>query len=95
MDWLTPEVLSMILGFVVPFVTSFLKDSNWSLPVKTLLCGAVSAVAAAASLLMTGEVTWANFAVNLPIVFASATAFYNLKFKDSLINKKLSETKVL
>lgn len=95
MDWLTPETVSILMGFVVMYVTSFLKNCAWSKEWKTLLCGAVSAVGAAAALFATGDVTLANFGTALPIVFASATAFYNLHFKDTKIVQELSEKKVL
>src|SRR5688572_3406374 len=94
MDWLTPELLSLIFGLIVPPLVSFLKSCDWRLEYKTLLCGAVSAVAAVASLAITGEISTANFLMNLPIVFASATAFYNLKFKDLSVNKTLTESGV-
>jgi hypothetical protein len=94
MSWLSPELLSVIFGFIVPPLVSFLKSSNWRLEYKTLLCGAVSAVAAIVSLAVTGELSVANFGVNLPIVFASATAFYNLKFRDLSLNTKMENSGV-
>ena len=94
-SWLTPELLSVILGVIVPFVTSTLKSVHWSREVKTTLCGVVSAVFAAAGLVATGDLTLASFGMHLPIVFASATAFYQLYFKDTLINKKLEVKKVI
>lgn len=95
MDWLTPELLSIVLGFVVTYVTSFLKDCAWKVEYKTLLAGVISAGAAVLSLVVTGDVSWANFGTSLPIVFATATAFYNLHFKDTTTQKSLANKKVL
>lgn len=94
-SWLTPELISVILGVIVPFVTSLLKNCDWSRETKTLLAGAVSAVFAVGGLVATGDLTLVNFGTNLPIVFASATAFYNLYFKDTTTDKKLSQAKLL
>lgn len=95
MDWLTPELVSIVMGFVVMYVTSYLKNCDWAIQNKTLLAGAVSVVGAAAALFATGDVTWAEFGTSLPIVFASATAFYNLHFKDTKLVRELNAKKVL
>jgi len=98
---MTPEILAVILGAVVVTpVTSLLKNPSWSRELKTLICGVASAIAAVASLAVTGELAfnetfWADLGKTLPIVFATATAFYNLKFKNLLANEKLENTKVL
>jgi hypothetical protein len=90
----TPEMLAVVAGFIVPPLTSFLKACDWPISYKTLVCGAVSAVFAIISMAVAGSLTLATFGTSLPIVFATATAFYNLKFKDLKVNQKLETSGV-
>lgn len=98
---MSPEILALILGAVVVTpITSLIKNPSWSREIKTIICGVASAIAAVVSLAVTGELAfdetfWSNLGQTLPIVFAAATAFYNLKFKNLLVNDKLEETKLL
>lgn len=91
---ISPEVLSVLIGLVVPAVTSFLKNPRWSRELKTLLVVAVCAVGAVGSMLVTGDLTfdsnfWGQLGASGAAVFTSATLFYNMYFKKTEANKEL------
>ncbi len=93
-----PIVLSGILGFFVPPVVSFLKNSKWPSWLKVGLSVVVSGVVAVLSLVQDGsltEVSWTQIVANVGVAFAVATAFYNAKFQDTAVNAKLEAKKVL
>lgn len=83
-------VVSVVLGFVVPFVVSWLKNLKWHKAVRVALAGAVSVVAATGSLFVQGELTsWSSLAANAAIIWGVAFANYKAWFQNTDLNAEL------
>lgn len=96
---ISPEVLSIFIGLIVPAVTSFLKNPRWNRELKTALVVVVCAVGAVGGMLVTGDLTfdtnfWGQLGASAATVFTSATLFYNMYFKKTEVNKKLESNGV-
>lgn len=94
MDNLSPDIISVLVGLIVPAIVSYLKNPNWSRQLKQGIAIAVSVVVTLASLLVTGELVFdgnflANLGASLSVVIATSTVFYNLWFKNTVTNNKL------
>lgn len=83
-------IVTILLGFVVPPVVSFLKNSGWPKWKRIVLAGAVSVAAAAGHMFVQGDVThYRDLLTNAAVVWAIATANYKLWFGNTDLNLKL------
>ena len=94
------ETWSMIVGLLVMLATSLVKNPRWTVMQKNLLFGAVSVVAAVGQLAAEGELEfdgnlWQSLVTRFGVIVATATMIYNLYFRDTAVNAKLEETKIL
>jgi predicted membrane channel-forming protein YqfA (hemolysin III family) len=81
--------ISVALGFVAPFVISFLKQTAWSLQIKLLLAFAVSAVFGAAAAYSTGALVTEDYVGAIGVVFTVSNLFYQSYFANTPINTRL------
>ena len=86
---LDPAVVSMILGFLVTFVTSLVKKYKWSGIVRTAAFAAVAVVAGVLQNL--GTLTWEDLGQSFVVIFTTAQLFYGLYFSGTKANEKLEE----
>lgn len=91
-------ILATIIGPVVSFVTSWLKERTWPDGLKVLATAGVSVVFAILVSLVEGRLVgdgWGmtrdEFLANLGVVFMSATAFYHSYFKNGSRDEKLTD----
>lgn len=89
MDYLTPEVVSVIVGLLVSLATSLVKNPNWTITEKTLVFAGVSVVAAVLQNL--GQLTVDDIAQSLVVIVTSAQLFYGLHFHKTKTNAKLEQ----
>lgn len=87
--------VSIALGFFVPAAVSYLKNTAWDKWKRIALAGALSFVAASASLFVQGELdSFKDLATNSAVVWAVATANYKLWFGNTELNLRLEESGV-
>jgi len=88
MDFISSNALplSLCLGFIMPFIVSFIKKETWSVKVKHGVSIAVAFVLAIVTTVVTGGAhvtTWAEFATTFGVIFALANVLYTQWFKDT------------
>lgn len=89
--------VAALLGVVMPFVISFLKDVTWSTQAKHAVSLAVSAVAAVGITAIDNGVdlaNWQNFVANLGIIFTVSNVVYRQYFENTALNLKVENVGV-
>lgn len=97
MDTGTALGVSAAAGVAVPFVISFLKDTEWSLKVKQLIAFVISLVVAVGVTVVDKGVSldsWQALLANLGVLFTTAQLFYTQYFSDTTLNAKLEDSGV-
>lgn len=94
------QLLSLIIGALMPIVISLLKDSGWSQALKTLTAMGVCVVVAALQVLGTAWVTHtviqrSDWVTTAGLVFSAATASYKIWFQGTSLDTTLTQKKVL
>lgn len=89
------SLVSVLIGFLVPLLVSYLKDVKWNRKVKYVLSMAVSVVAAAANMYIQGDLHhWTDLAVQAMVVWTVAQLNYKTWFGDTALNESLENTGV-
>lgn len=89
------SLVSILVGFIVPLLVSFLKDVKWSRRTKYVFSMAVSVVAAAANMFLQGELhSWFDLVVQAAVVWGVAQVNYKTWFGDTALNVTLENAGV-
>jgi hypothetical protein len=94
------EFLSLLIGALMPLVISLLKHAAWTPELKTLVALALCVIVAALEVLGSAWLThtaiprtaWLTTA---GLIFSAATASYKLYWKDTRVNRTLTNKKGL
>ena len=89
------EFLTLAFGLLVPPLVSWLKDCQMPDALKILLSLLASILAGMVTAGVSGELDWRNVAGTSAVVFTVATTVFKTFFQDSVLDKNLSEKKVL
>lgn len=92
---LTPEFWTTFVGFIVPVVIARIRTPTTTATEATIMLAVASFVLGAGGAIVTGQIDFAGqWDVNRifssgATCFTAATLFYNLKFRDTMLNAKL------
>lgn len=95
MDLNEATIVTVVLGFIAPFLISFLKNTEYSKNLKVIVAVVVSL------LLATGQVLYTNGYIDTKVVqifldiLGLATLVYKLVLEDSNVDMKLENIRVL
>lgn len=87
--------LSILFGFLLPPLVSWLKRCEWPRWGKLLLALGASLVAALASVAADGQFNWQDLAGTAGVIFTLATVLYQAWFEHTELNAALEEKQVL
>jgi hypothetical protein len=91
------ELISLLLGLLVPMLVSWYKGNTWSdrrrMLASLVICTIVGALSALTThtLVFHETMTLNDWLTNATAVFTSATAFYKLHFQNTRTNEKLEQ----
>ena len=96
----SPELLAVIVGFLMPPLLSLLKNPRWPSQLKLVMVGAVSIGVGMLGVIIDGSLDlnnleWENLEMILTagaIAFAGATTTYKLWFQNVQLNATLEDT---
>ncbi len=82
---------TVVAGFVVPFIVSFIKRENWSAEVKHIISLVVSVVTGVVIVVVDRGVAWnwQEMVASSAVIFTIANTFYSQYFGYTPINSKL------
>jgi putative flippase GtrA len=84
--------VAALAGFVVPFIVSYLKNTDWSAQAKQGVSVVTSLVVAFGITAIDNGVdlgNWKDLLLNLGVVFTVAQVFYQQYFGGTSLNSKL------
>lgn len=92
MELTNSEAWAVIVGAVLPFVISFLKNCEWDTRIKFLLSLVCCAIAGAGTAYFAGQLalTKERVLIDIALVFLASQSVYKLWFEGTGINKRLA-----
>ena len=99
---MSPEEFAVLVGLIMPPVIAFIRGSNFSRTIATLLSMVVALIVGTAGAVVTGDIVLSEISLDdletigpaAAAAFASATIFYNVWFKDTEANAVLQQRSV-
>lgn len=87
------DAWAVIVGVVMPFIISTLKNAAWPKQAKFALALGLSLVGGGLTAYFGGQLvfSWERALVDAAIVFTAAQAFYKLWIEDSQVDRLLTE----
>lgn len=89
------QAISTIIGFIVPFVVSWIKNEKWSFGKKVLVVWVVSFILAFLNTLFSNKLafSWDKLLVDLAIVIGVSQSFYAMLY-EKVFEEKVQEGKI-
>lgn len=83
------QAISTIIGFIVPFLVSWIKKEEWSFEKKVVIVWVVSFILAFLNTFFSNELTlsWDKLLVNLAIIIGVSQSFYSMLY-EKIFEKK-------
>ena len=91
---MTPEILSGLIGLILPFVISFLKSCEWEKKWRFAFAAVVCIAAGAATSYVAGGLVFKPEAafLDLLIIFGATQVFYKLILEGTGLDQRLTGT---
>jgi hypothetical protein len=91
---MTPELLSLLLGFIQPFVVevfkALLNASKWPRWAAFAFAGLFSILIGFVTTAAFGKLDWSNFFASTAYALTAAQSLYNVWFKPAALDTKIT-----